>query len=58
MPESLKLNAEAILARCICAGIYATNTSDTCYYISEHRQAEIIIVECNKQLIKYANMKK
>jgi long-chain-fatty-acid--CoA ligase ACSBG len=48
-------NNGAILAGGIAAGVYTTNTSDACLYISTHSQAEVIVVEDNKQLMKYAN---
>lgn len=44
------------MGACIAAGIYATNTSEACEYVSEHSRAEIIVVEGNKQLEKYAKM--
>ena len=35
------------------AGIYTSNLREACLYISEHSQAEVIIVEDNKQLSKF-----
>lgn len=43
------------MAGCIAAGIYTTNLSDSCLYITTHSKAEILVVEDNKQLMKYAN---
>ena len=49
-------NNGAILGGCIAAGIYTTNISEACLYISEHSKAEIVVVEGNKQLAKYADI--
>lgn len=46
-------NSGTILAGCIPAGIYTSNLREACLYISEHSQAEVIIVEDNKQLAKF-----
>jgi len=54
-PEWFIANNGSIIAGCIAAGIYTTNTSDACLYISTHSKAEVIVVEDNKQLAKYAN---
>jgi len=35
-PEWLIANNGAILAGCIAAGIYATNSPEACHYITEH----------------------
>lgn len=55
-PEWLIANNGAILASCIAAGIYTTNTAEACHYITEHSKAEIVVVEDNKQLKKYASI--
>ncbi len=34
--------------------MYTTNSAEACYYISDHSKAEVIVVEDNKQLQKYA----
>jgi long-chain-fatty-acid--CoA ligase ACSBG len=57
-PEWLIANNGAILASCIAAGIYTTNSPEACQYISEHSQAEVIVLEDNKQLKKYAAIAK
>lgn len=44
------------MAGCIAAGIYTTNLPEACHYISEHSKAEVVVVENNKQLAKYAQM--
>jgi long-chain-fatty-acid--CoA ligase ACSBG len=56
-PEWLLSNTGAILASCIAAGIYTTNTSEACHYISEHSKAPVVVLEDNKQLAKYAEMR-
>jgi long-chain-fatty-acid--CoA ligase ACSBG len=52
-PEWFIASNGAILAGCIGAGIYITNTSEACHYISEHSKAEVVVVEGNHQLKKY-----
>jgi long-chain-fatty-acid--CoA ligase ACSBG len=44
------------MGSCIAAGIYATNTSEACHYITKHSQAGVVVLEDNKQLAKYASM--
>lgn len=56
-PEWFIANSGSILAGCIAAGIYATNLSDACRYISDHSKAEVVVVDGNKQLEKYALIK-
>eukprot|EP00981_Chlorochromonas_danica_P012258 scaffold4731_cov175-Ochromonas_danica.AAC.4 len=46
----------SLLAACIGAGIYSTNAAEACHYISEHSRAEVVVLENNKQLAKYATM--
>jgi len=48
----------ATLAGCIGAGIYMTNAPDACHYVTNHSKAEVVVVEGNKQLKKYANVPK
>ena len=45
----------SIIAGCICAGIYATNNPEACKYITEHGKANVVVLEGNKQLEKYAS---
>jgi len=56
-PEWLIANCGAMFAGCIAAGIYASNTAEACHYISEHSKAEVVCLEDNKQLAKYATLK-
>jgi long-chain-fatty-acid--CoA ligase ACSBG len=44
------------LAGCISAGIYATNLAEACRYISDHSRAQVVALEDDKQLAKYATM--
>jgi long-chain-fatty-acid--CoA ligase ACSBG len=55
-PEWFIANNGSILAGCIAAGIYTTNTAEACKYITEHSQAPVVVLEGNKQLQKYANL--
>jgi len=55
-PEWFISNNGSILAGCIAAGIYATNTTEACQYITQHSQAPVVILEDNKQLKKYTLM--
>mmetsp|Transcript_12970 Transcript_12970/g.12588 ORF Transcript_12970/g.12588 Transcript_12970/m.12588 type:complete len:354 (+) Transcript_12970:83-1144(+) len=57
-PEWFIANCGSIMAGCIAAGIYSTNTPEACSYITRHSKAEVIVLEGNKQLAKYANVKK
>lgn len=57
-PEWFFASNGAILAGCIGAGIYITNTPEACFYISEHSKAEVLVVEGNAQLKKYCTFKK
>ena len=50
-------NCGSQFAACIAAGIYATNTSEACMYITEHSKAKVVCMEDNKQLAKYAETK-
>lgn len=55
-PEWILSLVGSILAGCIGAGIYTTNLPEACHYISEHSKAEVVVLENNKQLAKYAQM--
>lgn len=37
-------------------GIYTTNNVEACQYISEHSEAEVIVVENAKQLEKFVDI--
>ncbi len=55
-PEWFISNTGSILAGAIPAGIYATNSAEACYYISDHSKASLLVVEGNKQLVKYVGI--
>ena len=46
-------NFGAILAGGIAAGIYSTNLTEACQYISDHSEAKVVVCEGLKQLEKY-----
>lgn len=53
-PEWLIANNGSIMAGCIAAGIYITNSSAACCYISNHSKANVLFCDGNDQLQKYA----
>jgi len=53
-PEWFIADIGTIVAGGIAAGVYSTNLEDSCRYISDHSQAQFVVVEDNKQLAKYA----
>ncbi len=55
-PEWFIANNGSILAGCIAAGIYSTNTPAACQYITQHSKAEVVVLDGNKQLEKYAQI--
>jgi long-subunit acyl-CoA synthetase (AMP-forming) len=57
-PEWLIANNGSLFACCIAAGIYATNSPEACHYITQHSKSEVVVVDGNKQLEKYASMAK
>ena len=42
-----------IHADCITAGVYTTNSPDTCLYVASDTAAKLIVVENEIQLVKY-----
>jgi len=52
-PEWLIANNGSIMAGCIAAGIYITNSPAACSYISTHSKANILFCDGNDQLRKY-----
>jgi long-chain-fatty-acid--CoA ligase ACSBG len=54
-PSWFIANNGSILAGCIAAGIYTTNTVEACLYVSQHSKAKVLVLENNKQLIKYSS---
>jgi long-chain-fatty-acid--CoA ligase ACSBG len=57
-PEWCIANNGSLLASCIAAGIYATNSPEACHYISQHSKTEVVVVDGNMQLKKYASSAK
>eukprot|EP01035_Chromulina_nebulosa_P020864 gene20864-27042_t len=55
-PEWFIANTGAIMGAGIAAGIYTTNNPEACKYITLHSQAEVVVVEGNKQLEKYTKV--
>jgi long-chain-fatty-acid--CoA ligase ACSBG len=55
-PQWFFANFGAIAAGGVSAGIYTTNKSDACKYISDHSKAKVIVCEGVKQLEKYYNI--
>jgi long-chain-fatty-acid--CoA ligase ACSBG len=51
-------NQGTIMAGGIAAGIYASNLPDACHYISEHSEAEVVVVDGAEQLVKYKDISK
>ena len=51
-------NFGAIVAGGVAAGIYATNLSDACKYISQHSESKVVVCEGLKQLEKYYSIAK
>jgi len=52
-PEWYFADLGAILAGGIAAGIYATNASDSCKYISQHSRAKVVVCDGLHQLEKF-----
>lgn len=57
-PEWVIANMGGIAAGGISAGIYTTNNAEACFYISDHSEAEVVVLEDVKQLQKYASIAK
>ena len=49
----LVANFGAIAAGGVAAGMYSTNLSDACKYISQHSESKVVVCEGLKQLEKY-----
>lgn len=46
-------NCGAISAGGVAVGIYTTNLPEACKYITDHSEAEVVVVQDKKQLEKY-----
>lgn len=56
-PQWFISDIAAIYAGGFAAGIYTTNSSESCQYCAQHSKANIIVVEDNKQLEKILEIK-
>ena len=55
-PEWIISFAGAILAGCVPIGVYTTNDIEACFYIADHSEAEVIVVQNSQQLEKYTKI--
>jgi long-subunit acyl-CoA synthetase (AMP-forming) len=46
----------SLLIGCVPVGIYQTNNSESCFYISDHSKGELLVIENNQQLEKYVEI--
>lgn len=56
--EWLIANNGAIFAGGVAVGIYTTNLSDACQYITEHSEAEVVVAENWTQAVKFTKIAK
>jgi len=56
--RSLELMVCAPLTGGVAVGIYTTNNPEACQYITEHSEAEVVVVENKKQLEKFVDISK
>jgi len=56
-PEWFIANCAAIFSNAKSAGIYTTNSPTACEYVTNHSEAEIIVVEDRMQLDKFLSIK-
>ena len=56
-PEWLIADLAAIAAGGAAAGIYATNGPEACAYIAEHSKSSVVVVENEKHLAKFIQVK-
>lgn len=54
--EWLIANNGAIFAGGVAVGIYTTNLSDACQYITEHSEAEVVVAENWSQAVKFTTI--
>ena len=55
-PQWFISNLAAIFSGAIPGGIYTTSTPEQCHYITEHSEANIVVVEDAAQLAKFATL--
>ena len=55
-PEWVFSFAGSILANCIPVGVYITSNTEACLYVAQHSEAQVIIVQHETHLVKYASI--
>uniref|UniRef100_A0A8B9LE99 long-chain-fatty-acid--CoA ligase n=1 Tax=Astyanax mexicanus TaxID=7994 RepID=A0A8B9LE99_ASTMX len=55
-PEWFISNVACIMAGGLTTGIYTTNSAEACQYVAHNCEANVIVVENNKQLVKILQM--
>ncbi|KAL6465440.1 hypothetical protein MHYP_G00255730 [Metynnis hypsauchen] len=56
-PEWFIANIACIMAGGLAAGIYTTNSPEACQYVAHNSEANVVVVENNKQLVKILQVK-
>lgn len=56
-PEWFIANVACIMAGGLTTGIYTTNSPEACHYVAHNCEANVIVVENNKQLVKILQVK-
>uniref|UniRef100_A0A8C9VXM2 long-chain-fatty-acid--CoA ligase n=1 Tax=Scleropages formosus TaxID=113540 RepID=A0A8C9VXM2_SCLFO len=56
-PEWLIADIGCIMAGGLAVGIYTTNSPEACQYVADHCEANIVVVEDHKQLVKILKVK-
>uniref|UniRef100_W5L9W3 long-chain-fatty-acid--CoA ligase n=1 Tax=Astyanax mexicanus TaxID=7994 RepID=W5L9W3_ASTMX len=56
-PEWFISNVACIMAGGLTTGIYTTNSAEACQYVAHNCEANVIVVENNKQLVKILQVK-
>ncbi|XP_026858704.2 long-chain-fatty-acid--CoA ligase ACSBG2-like, partial [Electrophorus electricus] len=56
-PEWYIANIGCILAGGLATGIYTTNSPEACQYVAQNCEANVVVVENNKQLVKILQVK-
>ena len=55
-PEWVVSFAGSILANCLPVGVYTTSGPEACFYVAEHSEAQVIIVQNEAHLQKYLSV--
>uniref|UniRef100_A0AAR2J5U6 long-chain-fatty-acid--CoA ligase n=1 Tax=Pygocentrus nattereri TaxID=42514 RepID=A0AAR2J5U6_PYGNA len=56
-PEWFIANIACIMAGGLATGIYTTNSPEACQYVAHNSEANVVVVENNKQLVKILQVK-